>query len=98
MNEESEVEHKTTAMKSPPLLRVKDKDIKNKAGCGLSVNEFYTLPAFNTLPGFSQIHRISYKDLEDSYLYRRDWRVGTNPPGAEGQTSVPIFNNLASWY
>lgn len=53
MNEESEVEHKSMAMKSPPLLRIKDKDIKNKVGCGLSVNEFYTLPAFNTLPDFS---------------------------------------------
>lgn len=98
MNEESEAEHKSMAMKSPPLLRIKDKDIKNKVGCGLSVNEFYTLPAFNTLPDFSQIHQISYKDLEDSYLYRRDWRVGTSPPGSKGQTSVPIFSNLAPWY
>lgn len=31
------------------LPEVKDKDIKNKVGCGLFVNELYTLPAFNTL-------------------------------------------------
>lgn len=48
----SEVEHKSMAMKSP-LSEVKDKDIKNKVGCELFVNEPYTLPAFNTLPGFS---------------------------------------------
>lgn len=49
----SEVEHKSKAVRAPPLQEIKDKALKIRLGCGPSVNELYALPAFKTLPGFT---------------------------------------------